>query len=246
MLKLFEGAFNSQLNTKKPISMRKIWWKILCIISLLYTVIYGVLAPVPQLAIIHESIRNLFYHVPMWFTMFTLFIISFIYALKYLRSGKLKDDFISAQFVVVGLIFGTLGMITGMQWANFTWGEPWSNDPKQTGSALSMLIYFAFFALRGAIQDYDKRAKISAVYNVFSFALIIPLIWVIPSMMDSLHPGSGGNVGFNTYDLDSDLRRIFYPAVLGWVLLGIWLTTIFIRIKFIEKKDILNEEISKI
>jgi len=172
--------------------------------------------------------------------MFTLFIISFVYAIKYLRSGNLKHDFIATQYVMVGLIFGTFGMLTGMEWANFTWGEPWSNDPKQTGSALTMLIYFAFFALRGAIPDYDKRAKIAAVYNVFAFALIIPLIWIIPSMMDSLHPGSGGNVGFNTYDLDDDLRKIFYPAVLGWILLGIWITTLFIRVKFIEKKDLIK------
>lgn len=223
--------------------MAKNWWKFLCILFLLYTVIGGLLMPAPQLPIIHESIRNLFYHVPMWFSMFILFIISFIYALRYLRSGNLKDDFISEKFVLVGLIFGCFGMITGMEWATYTWGEPWSNDPKQTGSALTMLIYFAFFALRGAIPDFDKRAKIAAVYNIFAFAMIIPLVWVIPSMMDSLHPGSGGNVGFNTYDLDADLRKIFYPAVLGWALLGIWITTLFIRLKFIEKKELLHEQV---
>jgi heme exporter protein C len=225
-------------------SMRKSWWKVLCAVFLAYTIIGGLLMPVPKLAIIHQSIRNLFFHVPMWFTMMALFFIGFVYAIKYLRSGALRDDIVSTQFVSVGLIFGCLGMATGMEWARFTWGEAWSNDPKQTCAALTMLIYFAYLALRGAIPDYDKRAKIASVYNIFAFALMIPLIWVIPSMTDSLHPGSGGNAGFNTYDLDNDLRKIFYPAVIGWALLGVWISTLFIRIKLLAKKDILNEKIN--
>lgn len=225
--------------------MKNYWWKILCIILLLYAIVGGLLMPTPQLPIIHESIRNLYYHVPMWFVMFTLFFIGFVYGIIYLSKGDLRNDIRASQFVIVGLIFGCFGMITGMEWATFTWGEPWSNDPKQTGSALTMLIYFAYFVLRGAIPDYDKRAKIAAVYNVFAFALIIPLIFVIPSMMDSLHPGSGGNAGFNTYDLDNKLRTVFYPAIIGWILLGIWITQIFIRIQFLDKKSILNDLVKK-
>ena len=48
-------------------------------------------------------------------------------------------------------------------------------------------------------------------------------------MTDSLHPGNGGNPAFGQYDLDSDLRMVFYPAVLGWTLLGFWITTLQIR-----------------
>jgi heme exporter protein C len=128
-------------------------------------------------------------------------------------------------------------MLTGMEWANFTWGEPWSNDPKQLGTAISMLIYFAYMVLRGGMKDEEKRAKISAVYNVFAFALMIPLLWILPRMVDSLHPGNGGNPGFNTYDLDSNMRLVFYPAVIGWILLGVWFATLRIRIMLIRHKD---------
>jgi heme exporter protein C len=60
-------------------------------------------------------------------------------------------------------------------------------------------------------------------------------------MTDSLHPGSGGNTGFNTYDLDNDLRKVFYPASVGWILLGVWISTLFIRLQLIEKKNVLHE-----
>ena len=212
------------------IPMRNWWWKILCILLLGYSIIAGFLAPVPALNIINETIRNLYFHVPMWFTMMILFLISFIYSIKYLRSGNLKDDIYASDFTKVGILFSVLGMLTGMEWAKFTWGEAWSNDPKQLGTALCMLIYFAYLILRGGMKDEDKRAKLSAVYNIFAFALMFPLLWVLPRMVDSLHPGNGGNPGFNTYDLDSDMRRVFYPAVIGWILMGVWLSNLKVRI----------------
>lgn len=218
--------------------MRYWWWKMVCILFLGYTVTAGFLMPVPALNIINETIRNLYFHVPMWFTMMILFLVSFIYSIKYLRSGNLVDDIYASEFAHVGIFFSVLGMLTGMEWANYTWGEPWSNDPKQLGTAICMLIYFAYLVLRGGLKDEEKRAKISAVYNVFAFTLMFPLLWVLPRMVDSLHPGNGGNPGFNTYDLDSHMRMVFYPAVIGWILLGVWISTIKVRIsKFIYNKE---------
>lgn len=216
--------------------MRQYWWKILCILLVIYAVAGGLLLPVPRQHIINETIRNLYFHVPMWFAMIILFAIAFTYAIKYLRTGKMTHDIYSAQFTNTGIIFSILGMLTGMEWANYTWGEPWSNDPKQLGTAISMLIYFSYLILRSGIKDEEKRAKISAVYNVFAFALMIPLLWILPRMVDSLHPGNGGNPGFNSYDLDSKMRMVFYPAIIGWFLLGLWISTLYIRLKLVEHK----------
>lgn len=213
--------------------MRQWWWKVLCVVFLLYTVIAGFLSPVPALDILNETIRNLYFHVPMWFTMIGLFAGACYYSIKYLRTSSLVDDINASALTNVGLLFSVLGMVTGMEWASFTWGEPWSNDPKQLGTALSMLIYFAYLVLRNGIQDEDKRARIAAVYNIFAFALMIPLLWVLPRMVDSLHPGNGGNPGFNTYDLDRGMRLVFYPAVIGWLILGIWISTLATRLRLI-------------
>lgn len=197
----------------------------------MYTVVAGFLMPVPALNILNETIRSLYFHVPMWFGMIGLFATAVVYSIRYLRTTDLADDIRASAFTNVGILFSVLGMLTGMEWATFTWGEPWSNDPKQLGTALCMLIYFAYFVLRSGIPDEDKRARIASVYNVFAFALMIPLLWVLPRMVDSLHPGNGGNPGFNTYDLDSNMRAVFYPAVFGWLLLGIWIATIAVRIR---------------
>ncbi len=209
-------------------------WKIVAIILLIYTFLGGLFFKVPRLPILNETIRVLHFHVPMWFGMIILFSFSVFYAYQYLKNGSESSDICSMEFANVGIVYGILGLVTGMAWANFTWGEPWSGDPKQNASAIALLIYMAYFILRGSVKDIIKKARLSAVYNIFAFTIMIPLLFILPRMTDSLHPGSGGNPGFNAYDLDSNLRLVFYPAVIGWSLLGIWITTLRIRLKKLE------------
>lgn len=216
--------------------MRAYWWKILAILLLAYTLIAGLLFEVPRLPILNETIRALHFHVTMWFGMILMLLMAVIYSIKYLRSNKLKFDDIAVEFTNAGLLFGILGITTGMLWAKFTWGAYWSGDPKQNASAIGLLIYFAYLILRNSLPDVNQRARIGAVYNIFAFSAFIPLIFILPRLTDSLHPGNGGNPGFNAYDLDSGLRMVFYPAIVGWTLLGAWLTSIRVRYRRLERK----------
>ena len=211
------------------------WIKISCIFLLAYVTIAGFLFDVPALPILNEAIRILFFHVPMWFTMIFLLFISAINSYYYISKGRINYDIKSNEYANVGVFFGILGIISGMLWAKFTWGTYWTNDPKLNGSALGLLIYFSYFVLRGSVKDELNKAKISSVYNIFAFAMLIPLIFILPRMTDSLHPGNGGNPGFNVYDMNSQLRIVFYPAVIGFILLGIWITNIRVKIKFLNK-----------
>ena len=217
--------------------MYKNWWKVLSVILVLFSVTGGLLIAVPALPILHESIRNLYYHVPMWFAMIIIYLVSVIYSIKYLGSGKENDDLSSVESFNTGIIFGFLGLGTGMIWANFTWGAPWPNDPKLNGSAIATLMYLAYIILRGSIDEEQKRAKISAIYNIFAFPIMVVLIFVLPRLTDSLHPGNGGNPGFGAYDLDSNMRYVFYPAVLGWILVATWIMTLRYRIRVLENKN---------
>lgn len=212
------------------------WWKILGAVLVLYALVWGLLTPIPELAILEQSIRNLFYHVPMWFGMILLLLGSMVQAIKYLNKGDIKADIKSAELTSVGVLFGMIGITTGMVWAKNTWGAYWTSDPKLNSAAIGMLMYFAYLVLRSSIEDDEKRARVSAVYNIFCFPIFVVLIFVLPRIKDSLHPGNGGNPGFNAYDLDNRLRLIFYPAVLGWTLLGYWLADLNIRRKILRLK----------
>ena len=111
------------------------WWKFLSGIFLLYAVIFGFIVRVPDIGNLYNTIRNLFFHVGMWFTMLILFLMSFVYSLKYLTGFNDKYDTRSVEAVNVGLLFGFLGILTGMIWAKSTWGMYWVRDPKLDGAA---------------------------------------------------------------------------------------------------------------
>lgn len=217
--------------------MKKNWWKIVAAVFVCSTVVAGFMGPVPVLPILNETIRNVYFHVPMWFTMLTLYFISVVYSIKYLSSGDMKHDIMAVEAVNTGIMFCFLGLLTGMQWANITWGEPWPNDPKLNGSAIATLMYLAYLVLRNALEEEQKRAKISAVYNIFAFPIMVVLLYILPKLTDSLHPGSGGNSTFGDLDMDNNMRPVFYTAVIGWILTGSWICTLRYRLRILVNKS---------
>ncbi len=221
--------------------LRQSWWKITGALILIYVFIAGFLIRVPQIGNLYETGRNLFFHVPMWSCQLVLISISGVYSILYLRKNNFIYDIYAVEFARTGTVFGALGLITGAVWANYTWGAPWSNDPKQLGVAIALLIYLAYFVLRNSLTDIDKRGRIGAVYNIFAYCLYIPMVLILPRLTESLHPGGKGvegNPGLGGKDLDPTMTKVFLPAMLGWVLLGLWIATLFTRFKILEEKKL--------
>jgi heme exporter protein C len=178
------------------------------------------------------------WHVPMWFTMFALMIMSFYFSLRALgmdsNQRKNQFDLKASSAAAVGLLFCTLGLITGSIWARFTWGAWWTNDPQLNGSMVVFIVYVGYFILRDSTPDMDKRTRLAGIFNIFAFVLMVVLLMVMPRFTEGLHPGKSGNPAFSKYDLDSSLRTMFYPAVAGFILLGYWIYDLYFRIKKIQ------------
>ena len=135
--------------------MNKWWWKIVCIVLLLYTLTagFGLLwkNDIPRLSFLQETIRNLYFHVCMWFAMMILFTISVVHAVRFLRTNDLKYDIRSREYAGVGILFGLLGYATGIIWLSYTWVDPnrpayesfgaIAKEPKLIGAAIALLIY---------------------------------------------------------------------------------------------------------
>lgn len=148
--------------------MHKPWWKVTGVLLLIYTFTAGLLLKVPALPALQETIRNLYFHVCMWFAMMILFTISVVNAVRYLRTFNHKYDIYARQYAVVGIVMGILGYVTGAIWMSYTWADPnnpafesfsaLAREPKLIGAAIGLLIYFAYLVLRDSINDMDKRA----------------------------------------------------------------------------------------
>ncbi len=184
-----------------------------------------------------ETIRNLYYHVPFWFAMFIIFIAGISQSIMYLRTNNPAYDYKSMSFTLIGTVFGFIGLFTGMIWAKDTWGTYWTwQEVKMNMTAIALLIYLSYFILRQSFDDDERRARISAVFSIFAFAAMIALLYVVPRMVSSLHPGSGGNPALGADDLDNSMRAVFYPAIIGWTLLGVWLASLVYRMQMVRDK----------
>ncbi|MCF8281728.1 MAG: cytochrome c biogenesis protein [Bacteroidales bacterium] len=179
--------------------------------------------------ILGETIRNTYYHVPLWMAMFIILTGGMVFSVIYLIKNDADADRKAMALSNVGLLLGILGIITGAIWAKYTWGKFWSWDVKQNMTAIALLIYGAYFVLRASFEDPEKKARVGAVFNIFAYASLVPLLYIIPKLTDSLHPGAGGNIAFGSEDLDSTMRMVFYPAIIGWTLIGLWIGQIILR-----------------
>ncbi len=213
------------------------WWKLLGVLLIVYAIVGGLLFEVPDLPVIRQSIRNIYFHVGMWFGMLFILAVGLVYSLRFLLSGRPEDDLKALSAVNAGLLFGVLGLLTGMLWAQFTWGHFWVNDPKLNGAVVGVMTYLAYILLRSSVDDRDKRARLAAVYNVFAFVLFFVFIMILPRTAgSSIHPGVDGNPALATGDLAPEMRKVFYPAMAGWFIMAWWLFTLVFRTRRLQEE----------
>jgi heme exporter protein C len=183
-------------------------------------VVAGFVVDIPRINILEHTARNLYFHVPMWFTLMAAAFTSAYHSVRFLQTQDPVRDVRALQAARVGFLFGLLGLLTGIIWARFTWyqgqGIWWNFDPRQTMVVVQLLIYGAYFTLRSTIDEPQKRGRIAAVYNLFAAVTLPFLLYVIPRQMDSLHPGAEGNPAFSEITAPV-MRLIFYPAIIGFI-----------------------------
>ena len=179
-------------------------YKVLGLLLVAYSLIYGLLTKVPDLPIIEESIRNLFYHVSMWFAMVAMMAASFWNAIRFLGTEDLAKDRRSVSLAEMGMFFSFMGLFTGMVWAKFTWGAWWTNDPKLNGTAITILIYLAYLWLSfDRLRIVERRE-----------AWMLGALWLLLTVAFEF--------GFGHYVVGHPWRRLFadYELLAGrvWLL----------------------------
>jgi len=189
----------------------------------------------PDIPGLEEKARNIFFHVPTAWTTVLAFLVSMYFGFRYLKTKNQDLDLKSVTSAGLGFMFCILATITGAVWAKFNWGSYWNWDPRQTSIFILLLIYGAYFALRSATENEEKRARLSAAYAIVAGFTVPFFIFIMPRMMTGLHPGaqgdsSGGGPLFESGMMAGNMRVLFYTSLLGFNLLYVWLFDLRLRV----------------
>jgi heme exporter protein C len=176
-----------------------------------------------------ESARIVFFHVPQAWVAVLAFCVNLIASLRYLRGRDLIDDARAATAARLGLIFSVLATVTGSLFARVMWGSFWNWDPREVSIAILLLVYAAYFALREAIPDDERRASLSASYAVLAFVTMPFLIFVVPRIYWSLHPDTIINAR-GSLDMESRMFQTLMGSLAGFTGLFFWLYTLDVRL----------------
>lgn len=178
-----------------------------------------------------DSFRIVFFHVPQAWVAVLAFCVNLVASLRYLRTRAALDDARAAAAARLGLLFSILATVTGSIFAKLEWGMFWNWDPRETSIVILLLIYAAYFALRQAVTDEERRGGLAAAYAIFAFVTMPFLVFVVPRVTASLHPSlveaAEGAVRFR---MDPRMRLVLFAAMAGFTGLFAWLYTLEVRL----------------
>lgn len=233
-------------------------WKSFLFLLLAFVSVAGITFPIvkspsawyefPFIEGLGENAKIIFFHVPTaWLTVIA-FLMSTIYSIKYLHKKNLDDDAKSYSAAQLGIIFCILATVTGSIWSKFAWGSFWNWDPRQTSIFALLLIYGAWFALRSAIEQEEKRAVLSAVYAIIAFITVPFFIFIMPRIMTGLHPGSADDTNAGPivdFKMNINMQLIFYMSLTGFTILYFWMWSLGYKSIILTTRSFIREKQSE-
>lgn len=189
----------------------------------------------PLVPVLQETTRVLYFHIPSaWVTVLALGW-SMVASVLYLRTRKLAFDDHAGTAAELGLLFCVGATVSGAMWAKAMWGSYWNWDPRETSIFFLLLVYVAYLAIRGAIDEPRRRARLAAIYSVAAFVSVPFLVFVVPRLYDTLHPDPIINPR-GKVDMDSRIRIVFTAMLIGFTALFYWMLSLRVRVARLERR----------
>ncbi|HEX4244448.1 MAG TPA: cytochrome c biogenesis protein CcsA, partial [Acidimicrobiales bacterium] len=195
---------------------------IAAVVSLAFTVWLGLWITPPDKTQ-GDLVRLVYLHPAVaWVALYLAFGLAAVASLLYLwpRTRSLFWDRLAAAAVEVGVVFNICTLISGSIWGRPTWGVYWTWDARLTSTALLLILFLGYMALRRVPADPDVRAKRCAFAALFA-AVDVPIVHFSVLWWKTLHQGATV--------LNPDLSPQIHGSMAWTLLLGfVALTLVFV------------------
>lgn len=219
----------------------KTYYKIIVFLIITFVTIAAVVVPIPFIPGLGDKARIIYLHVPMSWIAVLAFLTSMVYSIRYLRTREHELDIKAYSAAEIGFMFCILATVTGSLWAKFNWGSFWNWDPRETSIFILLLIYGAYFSLRSAIENPEQKAKLSSVYSIIAFVTVPFFIFIMPRIVESLHPSDTIVNAQGKITMNPVMLSIFLSSLVGFTLLFFWIFNIKTRTEKLILKKISKE-----
>lgn len=230
------GPKSSGPNPTGPMSTSSTATRVLGIISLVGIValfVFGLVLSPPD-AKLGETIRILYMHVPTVSTAYLAFVITAVASVMYLWKRTEFWDLLAASSAEIGVLFFALTILNGMLWGKITWGVFWRWEPRLTTTAVLMLTYIGYLAVRQIPNDTRTRGTISAVIGIMAI-INIPITHKAVDWWRGLHQEK---TIFGTVNPDMRGLQLFsaYLGLMVFMVLFAWLLIHRFRVAWLTER----------
>ena len=134
------------------------------------------------------DLQRIFYiHTPAAWVCYLSLGIALVSSILFLVKKNFNYDTLAEVSAILGLIYGAIALVTGSIWSKVAWGVYWNWDPRQTTTLILWIAYLGYISLRLSIGNIEKRASVSAVFNILAFTTV-PLSYMSVRLWQTLHP----------------------------------------------------------
>jgi heme exporter protein C len=180
--------------------------------------------------------RIFFFHVPAAWIAVLAFLVAMVASIRVLRTRERRLDDVAMVSSELGFLFCAVALVSGMIWARKEWGQFWNWDPRQNSVLILLLIYGGYFTLRSAMPDPARRARLAAVYSIVAFVTVPFLIFIVPRVMETLHPSPIIKSGRDSGVMDAKMRQVFYLMLAAYTGLYVWMMRLKVRVERVSRE----------
>ena len=185
------------------------------------------------------SQKIFYFHMPVAIVSFVALVFAAYYAVRFLMTREQRFDTCSRIAMEISLLFVVFTMITGDLWTRFEWGVWWTWEPRLTTYLILMLIVIAYFVMRNAVDDPERRAVYSSVISIIAL-VDVPICFMITRLIpSSIHPVVAREGG-----MAPDMAATVVVVMIGMMLIAFGLYRLrFRQARLQERVDALKEQL---